>query len=64
MNTKTIVKFDPMQIEAIIDRVVPMVAAPEDEGFFRGILTIKAQESSSAQFSAFIANLLKCSREA
>jgi len=57
---RQIEKFDAGQIEAIIDRVVPLIAAPEDQEFFRGILHIRAEEStSSADFSCFIAKLLK-----
>ncbi len=52
-------KFDAMQIESIIDRVVPLIAAPEDQEFFRGVLHIRAEESSSsADFTSFIAKLL------
>jgi len=57
MNTQQ--KFDPMEIEAILDKVVPLISSPEDDGFFRGVLTIKAQESSRAAFTVFINNLLK-----
>jgi hypothetical protein len=48
-------KFNPMQIEEIIDRVVPIIAAPEDYEFFKGILFIKAEScGSSAEFANFI----------
>lgn len=53
------VKFNPMQIENIIDKVVPIIAAPEDYEFFKGVLFIKAEESSSAEFSSFVSKLLK-----
>lgn len=53
-------KFNAAQIESIIDKVVPLVAAPEDHGFFRGVLYCKADScGSSAEFTAFIAKLLK-----
>lgn len=52
-------KFNGMQIENIIDKVVPLIADPKDHEFFRGVLYCKAEDSSSAEFSAFIAKLLK-----
>jgi hypothetical protein len=51
-------KLTDEQITKILDRLVPLIAKPEDHGFFRGILFIKAQESSSSQFAAFIHKLL------
>jgi hypothetical protein len=51
-------KLNALQIEEIINRVVPMIAAPEDHEFFKGILYVKAEESNSTQFTAFIAKLL------
>ena len=54
------VKFDALQVENIINKVVPLIAAPEDESFFRGVLFCKADScNSSAEFSAFIAKLLR-----
>lgn len=52
-------KLDAMQIESILDKLVPMIAKPEDHDFFRAILGIKAEESTSADFSLFIAKLLR-----
>lgn len=53
-------KFDALQIETIIDKVVPIVAAEQDYEFFRGVLFCKAEScTSSAEFSSFIAKLLK-----
>ncbi len=51
-------KFDAEQIEAILDKLVPIIAAPKDQGFFRGILRIKAEASTSGEFSAFVSRLL------
>jgi hypothetical protein len=51
-------KLDAVQIEKIIDDLVPVIAAPEDYEFFRGILTIKAEESSASAFGAFVKTLL------
>lgn len=52
-------KLDDMQIENIIDKMVPLIAAPEDHEFFRAVLRIKAEESSSGAFAAFVNKLLK-----
>ena len=56
-------KLDDLQIESIIDRLVPLIAAPEDYGFFRGILRIKAEETSSGHFAYFVTQLLKQAAE-
>ena len=52
-------KLNDMQIENIIDKIVPLIAAPEDHEFFRAVLRIKAEESSSGAFAAFVSKLLK-----
>ena len=52
-------KFNAMQIEEIVDRVVPLIAEPEDHEFFKGVLFCKLEScTSSAQASAFVAKLL------
>lgn len=52
--------LSPMQIEEIVDRIVPMIAAPEDHEFFKGILFCALEDcKSSASAAAFIAKLLK-----
>lgn len=56
-------KLTPLQIETIIDRLVPLIAAPEDEGFFRGVLRIKAEESTSGEFADFVNRLLKSAEQ-
>lgn len=52
-------KFNPAQIENIIDKIVPLIADPADHEFFKGVLFVKAENSNSAEFSAFVAKLLK-----
>lgn len=52
-------KLNDLQIEAIIDKIVPLIAAPADHEFFRAVLRIKAEESSSGQFANFVNKLLK-----
>ncbi len=60
----TQLKFDAAQIETIIDRVAPLIATPELQGEARGLLHIVASEcNSSAEFSTYIANLLKRNAE-
>ena len=51
-------KLDAKQIEAILDKLVPIIAAPKDHGVFRGILRIQAENSTSGQFAAFVNKLL------
>jgi len=51
--------FDAKQLENIIERVVPLVAKPEDHEFFRGLLYCHGENSSSAAFAAFIAKPLR-----
>jgi len=53
-------KFNSMQIESIINSVVPLIAEKKDYGFFKGILHVKADScKSSSEFSYFISKLLK-----
>ena len=52
-------KLDASQIETILDKLVPLIAAPEDHSFFRGLLRIKAEESTSGEFALLINKLLK-----
>lgn len=53
-------RFDDAQHKSIIDKVVPLIAKPEDQEFFRGILWCRADASkSSSDFAYFISTLLK-----
>jgi hypothetical protein len=55
-----VVKLNPQQIEEIVDRIVPLIAKPEDHEFFKGVLFCKLEScASSAHASAFIAKLLR-----
>jgi len=47
------------QITNILDRLVPLIAAPEDHDFFRATLRIAAESTSSSGFAAFASDLLK-----
>ena len=56
----TAFKFNDLQIGDIIDKVVPLIAKPEDHEFFRGVLYCKADScKSSGQLAYFINRLLK-----
>lgn len=52
-------KLNPLQIESILDRLVPLIADKQDHDFFRGVLQIKAENCSSAEFTMFVNKLLK-----
>ena len=56
-------KLTELQIESILDKLVPLIAAPEDHGFFRGLLYLKARECSSGHFAHFVNGLLKAARK-
>jgi hypothetical protein len=47
------------QIDTILDRLVPQLAAPEDHDFFRAVLRLKAEGMNSSAFAAFVAKVLK-----
>lgn len=51
-------KLNAMQIEEIINKIVPLIAAEEDHEFFRGVLQITAENSSSGNFALFVKKLL------
>ena len=59
-NNMTPYQFNSEQIKGIIDKIVPIIAAPEDHEFFRGVLFVKAETcKSSSEFSYFISKLFK-----
>lgn len=51
-------KLNKKQIQAIISKVIPMIADPKDHEFFSGILWIKAENSTPADFGYFVSKLL------
>lgn len=59
MATDQAFYFDGLQIEAIIDKLAPLIARPEDQEFFRGVLFVKAENSTSGEFALFVNRLLK-----
>ena len=52
-------KLDGIQIENIMDKLVPLIADPNDHEFFRGVLSIYAEECSSGHFAHFVSDLLR-----
>jgi hypothetical protein len=53
------IKLNALQIEAILDKIVPLIAEPQDYGFFRGVIGIKLEEcNSSAAAAMFVRKLL------
>lgn len=52
-------KLTALQIETILDRLVPLLAAPADHGFFRGVLAVKFENCSSAQAGRLVKTLLQ-----
>lgn len=51
--------LDAAQIKSTLDKLVPLIAKPADHEFFRGVLTIKAENSSAPAFGYFVSKLLK-----
>lgn len=47
------------QIFKILNKLVPLIAKPADYELFHQALYFKAKESTSSEFAAFIAKLLK-----
>lgn len=52
-------KLNPLQIETILDRIVPLIAEPADHEFFRGVLAIKAENCTSGEFAFLVSMILK-----
>ena len=57
-NSLTTIQFDSEQIDSILDKLITAIAEPEDHEFFRAVLRIKAEESSSTEFAIFVKKLL------
>lgn len=52
-------KLNSLQIETIIDRVVPIIAKEKDHEFFKGVLHCAAKNYDYAGFCSLIEKLLK-----
>ena len=52
-------RLNAEQVESAIDKLVPLIAAPEDHEFFRGVLGLYAEECSSGQFAALVNRMTK-----
>ena len=52
-------KLNALQIETILDMIIPLIAEPADHSFFRGVIGIKLEAcNSSAGAAIFIHKLL------
>ena len=47
------------QIDKVLDKLVPLIAKPEDYEFFRGVLRVYAEQVNSSTFAAFVSKLLR-----
>lgn len=52
-------KLNALQIETILDKLIPRIAKPEDEGFFRGVIGLQLEAMTSAQAALFVKRLLE-----
>lgn len=53
------IKLNALQIEAIVDKIVPLIAEPADHEFFRGVIGLKLEACrSSADAAIFVRRLL------
>lgn len=57
--TDQVFKLNALQIETILDRLVPLIAEPADHGFFRGVIGLKLENCSSGQAAMFVKRLLE-----
>lgn len=52
-------KLNALQIENILDKVVPLIADQADHEFFRGVIGLKLEScTSSAEAALFVRKLL------
>jgi len=52
-------KLEAREIENIVDKIVPIIAAEKDHEFFRGVITIKLEDCKDClEVSKFISSLL------
>jgi hypothetical protein len=57
-------KLSSLQIEQIVDKIVPLIAAPEDHEFFHAVLSLKLEDcQSSGQAAYFVSRLLQSAAE-
>jgi len=52
-------KLSPEEVKKVVDKVVPLVAEPEDYEYFKGCITLLGESVTSAEFAEFIRKLLK-----
>ena len=52
-------KLNALQIENILDKIVPLIAEPADHSFFRGVIGLKLEScNSSGEAAMFVRKLL------
>ena len=62
-NVKNLEKLNKEQIKTIVDKLAPILASPEDQEFFKGVLFITFESfTSSAAAAAFAHKLLTAPR--
>lgn len=49
----------PEQIDKVLDKLVPLIAKPEDHEFMRGVIGVCADATDSSTFAAFVSKLLR-----
>lgn len=53
------IKLNSLQIENILDKIVPLIAEPADHSFFRGVIGLKLEAcKSSGEAAMFVRKLL------
>jgi len=57
-NTKQSFKLDGLQIENILDKLVPLIAEPADHEFFRGVIGLKLENCNSGEAAMFVRALI------
>lgn len=52
-------KLSPEEVKKVADKIVPIIAVPENYEFFRASITLMGENLNSSQFATFINDLLK-----
>jgi len=52
------IKLNALQIETILDKIVPLIAKPADHGFFRGVIGLKLEACNSSADAAMLVRKL------
>ena len=57
-NAKQSFKLDGLQIENILDKLIPLIAEPADYEFFRGVIGLKLENCGSGEAARFVHSLI------